>query len=146
MDSRIYIRIPATTDDLHIPTSNETTRHVKIVVNILLQNDRRKWSELLSTFDRIYLILYIWSSRVGEEASVAQGSRPKFSTTGSNSNDSIVNQTIDKGMDGILTGYVSTQVSVGPINTLTVRKGSSTKTTTSVARARHDPNVFKIFT
>jgi hypothetical protein len=53
---------------------------------------------------------------------------------------------IDKGTDGIWAGYSMTQASSGPINALTVRKGSSAKTTTSVARARHDPNVFKIFT
>ena len=57
---------------------------------MLLQNNRRERSELLSTFDCIYFILYIGSAGVCEQTSVSKSSRAKLGSTTSNTADSIM--------------------------------------------------------
>jgi hypothetical protein len=50
------------------------------------------------------------------------------------------------GMDGILPRDLTAKICVVPVNLSSIREGGTTKTTTSIARARHNPNVFKIIT
>jgi hypothetical protein len=44
----------------------ETAGHMKKYISMLSQDNRRKWAELLTTFDCIYLLLYIRSAGVCE--------------------------------------------------------------------------------
>jgi hypothetical protein len=68
----------------------EAAGHMKKFITMLSQYNRRKWPKLLSTFDPIYLLLYIRSSWVGEETSVSQGSGTKLGSTTSDTADSIM--------------------------------------------------------
>jgi hypothetical protein len=62
---------------------------MKKFIHVLCQDNRRKWSKLLATFDFIDLILYMYSSGVCEEASISKGSGAKFGSTTSDTADSI---------------------------------------------------------
>jgi hypothetical protein len=64
--SRINVRMPTTADHLHIPSVNETTRQIKILMYMLFEYNGGKGSKLLTLFDCIYTRLYIRSSGVGE--------------------------------------------------------------------------------
>jgi hypothetical protein len=81
--------MPATSDDLHVPTVIETARHIKIPINVFLQNDRRKGSELLSAFDIINTFLYFRTTGICQQTSVAQGSGAKLCTTTGNTHNLI---------------------------------------------------------
>jgi hypothetical protein len=50
------------------------------------------------------------------------------------------------GINGILPRDRCTEICILPINTSSICEGGSTNTAASVARARHNPNVFKIIT
>jgi hypothetical protein len=76
--SRIKIRMPTTADDLHIPSVNEPTGQIKILIYMFFEYDGGKGSKLLTLFDCIYTRLYIRSSGVGEETSITQGSRTEL--------------------------------------------------------------------
>ena len=74
--------MPTPSDCLHIPTVMETVRHIKVHVSQLLQNNRRKGSELLSSFDFIYFLLDLAASRVCKEATVSQCAGAELSSSG----------------------------------------------------------------
>jgi hypothetical protein len=64
----------------------------------------------LSALDCIYLIFYICSSRVGEETAVPQRPGAKFCFAGGDTTDSIIQETMEYGVDRIWSTDVVTKV------------------------------------